>query len=168
MYKRQLLPDSIELDATGVMVNDDLPAGLTYLSSMSTNGSYDPATGDWDIGFLRNGRIDTLYIETRIDTTAVITNLAEVTQHNENDLDSDPDNAGTAPTEDDEAMTTLSTGRFDLALRKEVLSPGPYFGGDALVLKLRYLTKVVLMLRILLSMITFHPNCNCQMLIGTN
>ncbi|WP_181311042.1 DUF7507 domain-containing protein [Nocardioides campestrisoli] len=45
---RNLGPDT----ATGVTVDDRLPAGLTYVSSSATRGTYDPATGTWDIGDL--------------------------------------------------------------------------------------------------------------------
>jgi len=127
---RTMLPDTIPLDANGVVVNDDLPAGLTYLSSSSTLGTYDPITGDWNIGFFRNGRIDTLLIDVRLDTATTVYNLAEVTEHEEDDIDSDPDNSGSSPSEDDEADETIAVGVFDLALKKEVLSPGPFQGGD--------------------------------------
>ena len=127
---RTLQGDSIPLDARGVVVNDDLPAGLTYLSSTTTLGTYDPATGDWNIGFLRNGRMDSLWIEVRLDTATTVYNLAEITAHEENDIDSDPDNSGAIPAEDDEADETVAVGLFDLALKKEVSSPGPFKGGD--------------------------------------
>jgi len=130
LENRTLAGDSIPLDARGVVVNDDLPAGVTYISSTTTLGTYDPVTGDWDIGFMRNGRIDTLLIETRLDSATTIFNLAEVTEHEENDIDSEPDNAGSAPVEDDEAFKTIEVGKFDLALIKEVFSPAPYYGGN--------------------------------------
>ncbi len=127
---RTFQADSLPLNATGVIVNDDLPAGLTYLSSTATLGSYDPVSGDWDVDFLRNGRMDTLWIEVRLDTATTVYNLAEITAHEENDIDSDPNNSGGTPTEDDEAEETIAVGKFDLALKKEVFSPGPFQGGD--------------------------------------
>lgn len=133
---RTLQGDSIPLDATGVVVKDNLPTGLTYLSSSSTLGSYDPITGDWDIGFMRNGRMDTLLIDVRLDSATTIYNLAEVTAHEEDDIDSDPDNAGSSPIEDDEAEETIEVGTFDLALKKEVLSSGPFQGGDDVVFEI--------------------------------
>ncbi len=38
--------------ATGVVVNDGLPAGLTFVSGVATQGSYSSATGIWTIGAL--------------------------------------------------------------------------------------------------------------------
>ena len=133
---RTLQGDSLPLDATGVIVNDDLPAGLTYLSAASTLGTYDSVTGDWNIGFLRNGRMDTLRIEVRLDTATTIYNLAEITALEEDDIDSNPNNAGPNPTEDDEADQTITVGKFDLALKKEVLSTGPFKGGDDVIFEI--------------------------------
>ena len=78
---RTLQSDSLPLDATGVSVHDGLPTGLTYLSSTSTNGMYDPVTGQWNVGFLRNGRTDTLLIQTKLDSATTIYNIAEVDGH---------------------------------------------------------------------------------------
>lgn len=133
---RTLQGDSIPLDATGVIVKDDLPAGLTYLSATSTLGTYDPVTGDWNIGFMRNGRMDSLWIEVRLDTATTVYNLAEITAHEEDDIDSNPNNSGPSPTEDDEADETITVGKFDLALKKVVLSPGPFKGGDDVVFEI--------------------------------
>ena len=37
-------------DATGVQVQDLLPSGLTYVSSIPSQGSYDNGTGAWSVG----------------------------------------------------------------------------------------------------------------------
>ena len=68
--------------ATDVTVNDVLPAGLTYISSTTTIGTYDPATGIWNVGTLepkdprRSVVQGTLSITARVDTTGTITNTA--------------------------------------------------------------------------------------------
>jgi len=47
-------------DASGVQVTDQLPAGLTYVSSTPSAGTYTSGTGVWDIGTLANGGSATL------------------------------------------------------------------------------------------------------------
>src|SRR5205807_3971260 len=37
-------------NATGVVVTDLLPAGLTFVSAVTSQGTYTSATGVWDIG----------------------------------------------------------------------------------------------------------------------
>ncbi|MTK63720.1 MAG: DUF11 domain-containing protein [Methanobacterium sp.] len=46
--------------ATGVVVNDKLPAGLTFVASDLDN--YDPTTGNWNIGNLNSGETQTIKI----------------------------------------------------------------------------------------------------------
>jgi uncharacterized repeat protein (TIGR01451 family) len=43
--------------ATGVVVNDKLPVGLTFVSA-APSPPYNPATGDWTVGTLANGEYD--------------------------------------------------------------------------------------------------------------
>ena len=63
-------------DATGVKVNDVLPAGLIYQSSTASVGSY--SNGVWNIGNLAKSKTATLKITTLINKTGDITNKATV------------------------------------------------------------------------------------------
>ncbi len=54
-------------DATGVQVNDLLPAGLAYVSDVASTGSYASATGVWTIGSLANGASATLAITATVN-----------------------------------------------------------------------------------------------------
>ena len=67
------------LSATLLEVRDTIPTQMTFVSSTQTTGSYDGATGIWDIGTLGVGVADTLRIEMEVTdgTPAVILNLAE-------------------------------------------------------------------------------------------
>src|SRR6202011_5179379 len=47
-------------DASGVQITDQLPAGLVYVSSTPSQGTYASGTGIWDIGALANGGSATL------------------------------------------------------------------------------------------------------------
>jgi uncharacterized repeat protein (TIGR01451 family) len=66
-------------DATGVVVNDFLPPGLTYVSDTG-GGAYSSATGLWTIpGTITNGGTATLDITAIVDDTQPIVNVAEIT-----------------------------------------------------------------------------------------
>jgi uncharacterized repeat protein (TIGR01451 family) len=69
-------PDPIE----GVQVSDPLPFGLAYISSVCSRGSYDLATGIWDIGSISSGLSATLKIKVRVTETGLITNTAAKTR----------------------------------------------------------------------------------------
>jgi uncharacterized repeat protein (TIGR01451 family) len=54
-------------NATGVKVNDLLPAGLAYVSDVPSVGSYASATGIWTIGSLANGATATLQLTATVN-----------------------------------------------------------------------------------------------------
>ncbi len=65
-------------NATGVVVNDFLPTGLTYVSDDGA-GTYLSGTGLWTVGALANGASKTLHITATVDDTDAIDNVAEIT-----------------------------------------------------------------------------------------
>jgi uncharacterized repeat protein (TIGR01451 family) len=54
-------------DATAIQVEDNLPAGLTYVSNNPQQGTYDAGTGIWNVGDLAAGQTVTLEITVTID-----------------------------------------------------------------------------------------------------
>jgi uncharacterized repeat protein (TIGR01451 family) len=66
----------------GMVVNDVLPAGLTFVSASSSEGSYDGSTGVWTIGGLNVGQTATLTITATVtaSTGTAITNTATVSE----------------------------------------------------------------------------------------
>jgi uncharacterized repeat protein (TIGR01451 family) len=67
-------------NATGVKVNDLLPAGLEYISYTTTQGTYDAVTGVWTIGNLDAWCNAVLNIIAKVNTTnTCITNNACIT-----------------------------------------------------------------------------------------
>ncbi len=54
-------------DATGVSLTDVLPVGVTYVSHVPSQDSYDNVSGLWDIGDLDNGASATLEIVVTVD-----------------------------------------------------------------------------------------------------
>lgn len=75
-----LSTSSSHSDATNVIVKDDLPEGLSYVSHFDTGGgSYDKDTGLWQVGALaKNGGTRTLTIIARVNKTNSRTNVAEI------------------------------------------------------------------------------------------
>src|SRR5690606_24339341 len=65
-------------DATGVSVNDVLPNGYTFISSVPSVGAYNPSTGVWTIGDLVNGNNATLQITAKVLATGSYTNTATI------------------------------------------------------------------------------------------
>ena len=65
-------------DAHKVKLTDKLPKSLIWVSDDSL-GKYDPITGIWDIGSLKNGKSVKLSIVSQVDQTGNITNNVSVT-----------------------------------------------------------------------------------------
>lgn len=95
------------LTATGVTVQDMLPAGVTFTAA-SGFGSYNGATGVWTVGSVPPGTTRTLTISGTVSATAgaTITNIADVSASSAYDFDSTPGN-GVAG-EDDHASASFT------------------------------------------------------------
>ncbi|WP_299902600.1 gliding motility-associated C-terminal domain-containing protein, partial [uncultured Aquimarina sp.] len=75
--------------STGLIVNDQLPAGVTYVNDISSQGSYAPGSGDWTVGVLNSGDTATLDIQVEVDSGTsgdTITNFITVVS-DQNDPD---------------------------------------------------------------------------------
>ncbi|HKV32183.1 MAG TPA: hypothetical protein VJT14_14360, partial [Candidatus Dormibacteraeota bacterium] len=72
-------------NASGVQVTDLLPAGLTYVSSVPSQGTYTSGTGIWNIGAMTNGASVTLSLTATVTTSGPLTNTATKTAENETD-----------------------------------------------------------------------------------
>ena len=67
------------LNATNVKAIDRLSKSLKYLSYTSTKGTYNPSTGEWNIGDLNSGETATLTLTTKVLKQGKITNVVAVT-----------------------------------------------------------------------------------------
>ncbi|MCJ7635296.1 Mur ligase domain-containing protein, partial [Candidatus Bathyarchaeota archaeon] len=65
-------------NASGVVVDEPLPAGLSYVSSAATQGSYNSGTGKWTVGSLVVGAKATLTLTATVNNAGAITNTATV------------------------------------------------------------------------------------------
>jgi uncharacterized repeat protein (TIGR01451 family) len=80
-------------DATGVQVTDPVPAGLTFVSAIASQGTYTSSTGLWNIGALVNGASVTLQITVKVNGTTPVTNTATRTASTPGDFDPANDSA---------------------------------------------------------------------------
>ena len=115
--------------ASNVTVTDQLPVGLTYISSTRSQGAYDWISGNWTVGTLANGATSTLTITATVDAGtggATIINTAA----NLNSDQPDPNSAN------DQAMVririqpSLPPGTARLDVIKASDAGGSVFAGD--------------------------------------
>src|SRR5262249_33945410 len=115
------LTDTGSDPATGVTVLDNLPTGLTYLSSTASQGSYDPTTGVWTVGDLDTRTINAplvLTVTARVDSTNVPPNTATISQADQFDPNL-ANNRATSPVDPQQA---------DVSIVKIVNDPTPNVG----------------------------------------
>ncbi|MCC6288164.1 MAG: DUF11 domain-containing protein [Chitinophagaceae bacterium] len=74
-------------NTTGVTVNDILPSGYTYVSSATTQGTYNNSTGVWFAGNILNGGTATLTVTATVKATGTYENTATISG-----TEADPDN----------------------------------------------------------------------------
>jgi uncharacterized repeat protein (TIGR01451 family) len=74
-------------DASGVSVTDYLPAGFTYQSHFASQGSFDPSSGEWEVGILNVGAAATLQLTAEADNTVEKTSTAVINASDQLDPD---------------------------------------------------------------------------------
>ena len=106
--------------ATGVVVQDSLPAGLTYVSDTPSQGTYVSGTGVWTVGTINNGSSATLSITATVTSAGLKTNSAQVSASDTYDTDSVPnDGAG------DDFASVGVTGNKINSTTSVTSAPGP-------------------------------------------
>ncbi len=103
--------------ATNVSVSDQLPDGVSFLSSSATLGSYSSSTGIWTVGTVNSGAMAQLSISGRITSAGQRENFAEVSASDQFDPNSTPGN-GQQANENDQALVSFVTESIDLSLVK--------------------------------------------------
>ncbi len=110
--------------ASGVVITDVLPAGLSLATASPSQGTYDPSLGEWTIGSLLNGASATLALVAQVAQPAQITNVAAKTAQNE----FDPNTGNDVATATISPPSGAPTAAADLAIRKTVDNPTPPAG----------------------------------------
>ena len=101
--------------ATGVTIQELLPAGLTFVSGIPTQGSYDNATGVWTVGTVTVAAPTSLAIQARVDSPDPQTNTARISAADQFD----------PVTGNDSANATETPSRPTWCLSKTVSNPTP-------------------------------------------
>jgi uncharacterized repeat protein (TIGR01451 family) len=105
--------------ATNVTVNDMLPAGLTFVSSTPSQGTYNPSSHVWAVGTVTTATQQTLMITANVTSAGVMTNVATVSHSDQFDP-SVPNNFA--------SVTVTATESADLGLTKTVSNATPNVG----------------------------------------
>jgi len=112
--------------ATNVSLADLLPAGLTLVSSVPSQGTYNGGSGGWTVGTLNVGASATLTVTATVTTTGSKTSTAQVSASDQFDPDSTP--ANTIAAEDDQASAVVTPKFADLSVTQTIDVPTPFVG----------------------------------------
>ena len=104
--------------ASGVVITDALPAGLTLITPTASQGTY--AGGVWTVGALAAPAVATLTLLARVDAPGALVNNAAVTAQ----VEADPD-----PLNNSDAASVNAAAAADLRVTKAVSDPVPAVGG---------------------------------------
>ncbi len=111
--------------ATGVVLADALPAGLVYVSSSASQGTYDGGTGLWTVGALAVGQVETLSVSATVQTNTagtIITNVALLAAVDQTDV----------VAANNSASVEMAPETSPLDIFKSVLPAGTAHAGDVL------------------------------------
>lgn len=86
------------MDASGLLVLDLLPSGISCQSSNPSQGTYAAGTGIWNVGALANGASATLTLSVIGTQAGAISNTASVSSVNESDPNPENDSASVTVT----------------------------------------------------------------------
>lgn len=115
-------------DNTGVQIRDLLPSGYSLNNFTISTGTYNSATGLWNVGNLMNGKSETLQITATVNLTGNYLNVAEITAAGLPDPDSTPNNGITTEDDYSSALTIPINQAANLSLTKTVNNPTPLVG----------------------------------------
>ncbi|TGD57782.1 DUF11 domain-containing protein, partial [Flavobacterium humi] len=105
-------------NATGVSVNDVLPAGYTFVSATPSTGTW--TAPNWSIGTLANGATATLTIVASVNAAGPYANTATITG-----TENDP-----TPGNNTSTVTPVPVAQANLAIVKTVSNPTPNVGSN--------------------------------------
>ncbi len=110
--------NSGEDKATGVRVHFLLPEEVKYIGNNSDQTTYDPITGEWNIGNLPSKATRSVLIDVEVLVGGIISASGEVVAMNETDVDSTPNNGD--ENEDDFYSIDMLGLQIDLELDMEL------------------------------------------------
>lgn len=115
--------------SAGIVVNDALPAGLSYASHTVSQGTYDSGSGNWNVGTIGAGAQATLTLSANIGAGTggtTITNTANITATSVND----PNPANNSASVNVNPVTPTADLEF---ITFSVSNPNPNEGNDVTI-----------------------------------
>jgi uncharacterized repeat protein (TIGR01451 family) len=97
--------------ATGIVVKDALPAGLTLESATASQGTYDATTGTWTVGDLDLSTSATLTVVASVDMPGALVNTATKTAQARDEVDPNPLNDQTSASVNATATADIGVGK---------------------------------------------------------
>jgi uncharacterized repeat protein (TIGR01451 family) len=115
--------------ATGEVIEDKLPAGLTFISAVPSSGTYDASTGRWTLGsdvLAGNANAQTLVITARPMTAATFTTTASILSSGQYD---------NVATNNSQSASIQVSATADIAMSSTIVE-GPYYVGGQYQVKI--------------------------------
>jgi uncharacterized repeat protein (TIGR01451 family) len=112
--------------ATNVLLNDQLPAGLSLLSAAPSQGTYNSSTGVWTVGDVATSAAVQLRLTARVDTPNALANTATIGHSDQFDPN----------TSNNSASASETPQQADLQVTKAVSDATPNVG-DAIAFTVR-------------------------------
>jgi uncharacterized repeat protein (TIGR01451 family) len=142
---RLAVTNQSDVDATGVVVEDTLPASFSGPYTFNPNAGVSEAGGlvTWNVGSLNAGQTKQLDITGTLSQVGTLTNWAQVTDQDQEDVDSVPDNCSLSQgnlvnAEDDCDKVTLEVTRdYSLDIDKVRVGTGAVTVGDQIQFDLK-------------------------------
>ena len=133
-----VLSNAWPANAGWVTLTDILPSWYTYVSSTTSQWTYNPTNWIWNVWTINVGTTKTLTITATVKATWPYVNTIEVTTSDKVDPDSTPNNH--IPTEDDQASATVipPTQNPILTIQKTVISNIVYHSWDQVWFKITF------------------------------
>jgi uncharacterized repeat protein (TIGR01451 family) len=82
-------------NATGIVLSDLLPTGISFVSATTSQGTYSSSSGVWSVGTLTSGSTATLTIVAKTTAYGVFIDDAQVTGVNQTDVNPNPQASST-------------------------------------------------------------------------
>ena len=139
-----VLSNDGSIAANNTEITDAFPTGLIYVGSDAAGNANvtETSSGVFTVASLSPGNTETITLDFTIDpsyTGISISNLAQITADDGDDVDSDPDSDENTDdlddglVDDDESVSTIDVNQtYDLSLTKTVTSSGPYLPGSTI------------------------------------
>jgi len=111
---------SNSVDATNVIINENIRSGFEFISYTASTGFYDVNTSAWYVDIVEAASTQTLEIIVEVLSSGDYKNTASIVKADQEDIDSDPDTVGDDEDDTDTITLDVSDGTNGLDNTSEV------------------------------------------------